>query len=265
MKKVKFLIVSCKRTGTHMVGDVLKRLDNVYFVSEHFNCLWNYPVYRASSKKMMDELYGHLSEDGIEACGTTLHVGQEIYEYQKCIDIWEYLRTQDDIRFIHVWRRNVVEQAISQIFADATGIWSIPAGMKPEIASRTIPIYDLFFHIRRISGATAMLREYFKDKTYLELCYEDMTTDWPATLRKVQEFLELPVQPLSQASGKILRKPLPELVENYEQIYQVLKDTQFKDFLDKDYIPKNIMVLPPKAAVPSNVPLEPVKPAELRR
>jgi hypothetical protein len=56
-------------------------------------------------------------------------------------------------------------------------------------------------------------------------------------LSRVQEFLGVPVRRLSSKHVKIHTRPLPDLVDNWEQVSQVLNGTQYGRFLDDaDYV-----------------------------
>jgi len=55
-------------------------------------------------------------------------------------------------------------------------------------------------------------------------------------LSRVQEFLGVPVRKLSSKHVKIHTRPLPDLVDNWEQVSQVLNGTRYGRFLaDADY------------------------------
>lgn len=51
-------------------------------------------------------------------------------------------------------------------------------------------------------------------------------------LSRVQEFLGLPVRRLSSRHVKIHTSPLPDLVDNWEDVRRTLKATEFARFLD---------------------------------
>lgn len=56
-------------------------------------------------------------------------------------------------------------------------------------------------------------------------------------LSRVQEFLGVPVTKLSSKHVKIHTRPLPDLVDNWEQVSQMLNGTQYGRFLDDaDYV-----------------------------
>uniref|UniRef100_A0A0A9CNH9 Sulfotransferase n=1 Tax=Arundo donax TaxID=35708 RepID=A0A0A9CNH9_ARUDO len=67
------------------------------------------------------------------------------------------------------------------------------------------------------------------------LYYEDIIGNNNA-LSQVQEFLRVPVRKLISRQVKIHTRPLPDLVENWEQVSSKLNGTEFAHFLDgSDY------------------------------
>lgn len=56
--------------------------------------------------------------------------------------------------------------------------------------------------------------------------------DFMQALPRVQEFLGVPVMKLSSQHVKIHTRPLPDLVENWEDVSDMLNGTKYARFLD---------------------------------
>ncbi|KAE8680648.1 hypothetical protein F3Y22_tig00111372pilonHSYRG00034 [Hibiscus syriacus] len=76
--------------------------------------------------------------------------------------------------------------------------------------------------------------EYFNSTRHMVLYYEDLVTNH-TKLKDVQEFLGLPQMELTSGQVKILKGPLSDLVNNWDDVNKTLKGTKYERFLHADY------------------------------
>ncbi|KAF6140472.1 hypothetical protein GIB67_010302, partial [Kingdonia uniflora] len=106
----------------------------------------------------------------------------------------------------------------------------ILAKYKPVInATLLIPI------LKQVEDTTTKALEYFKSTRHINLYYEDLINN-PSKLMDVQEFLRIPQRDLYSRQVKIHKGSLSEQVQNWEDILEMLKGSQFESFLHEDYI-----------------------------
>jgi hypothetical protein len=134
--------------------------------------------------------------------------------------------------------------------------------LQAEILARFRPELDVSSLIPSIREAEqsmeACLRQ-FRATRHMILYYEDLIRDdnvteesahchsqltkkldrgltcavfWLQALSRVQKFLGVPVRPLSSRHVKIHTSPLPDLVDNWEEVRETLRGTEFHHFLD---------------------------------
>jgi len=108
-----------------------------------------------------------------------------------------------------------------------------------EILARFKPKMDVSTLIPSIRNAEHSMRTclgHFRKTRHMILYYEDVIRDKNA-LSRVQEFLGVPVTKLSSQHVKIHTRPLPDLVENWEDVSEMLNGTKYTQFLDDaDYV-----------------------------
>lgn len=76
----------------------------------------------------------------------------------------------------------------------------------------------------------------FSSTRHVILYYEDVIRDQNA-LSRVQAFLGVPVRRLFSRHVKIHTSPLPDLVDNWEDVSEKLNGTEYAHFLDgADYV-----------------------------
>lgn len=95
-------------------------------------------------------------------------------------------------RFVHLTRRDLLGRAISEVRAEQTGKW------RSTSAQKAMPDYDadaIRTAIRRHVEGEAQIREYFAWNGIepLELTYEELIADGPATVARIARFLEIEV------------------------------------------------------------------------
>jgi hypothetical protein len=66
---------------------------------------------------------------------------------------------------------------------------------------------------------------FFDSYDLLRVTYEEMTTEWDETTRRVQSFLNVTPQPLTKKTRKQNPQPLSTLISNYDEVASALRGT----------------------------------------
>lgn len=98
------------------------------------------------------------------------------------------------LRYVYLWRRDLVAQAISRHKAEVSGIWHI--GIE-ESTNPATPQYDynrIDHHVRAADASNQSWKNWFTVNRIapLSLCYEDLSVNPDAAARCVLNFLGLP-------------------------------------------------------------------------
>ncbi len=151
-------------------------------------------------------------------------------------DLWQFLREEPSVSIIHLKRRNLLRSKVSAITAQTTGRWG--TGATGGIATDNSPprisidfkecLQDFEAH-RRMEDETD---EFFDEKLKLNITYEELISNLPRTMRKVQNFLGITPLSLSSETKKQTTRHLSEIVTNYPELKVKFEDTPWQSFFD---------------------------------
>ncbi|MQM20179.1 hypothetical protein Taro_053195 [Colocasia esculenta] len=96
-----------------------------------------------------------------------------------------------------------------------------------------INVTSLLSDLTRTEEMAADALEYFKSTRHIILYYEDIVNN-ETKLMDVQDFLKVPQRKLVSRQVKIHTRPLSEQVENWKDVYNVLKETKYSSFLGQE-------------------------------
>ena len=151
-------------------------------------------------------------------------------------DLWAYLEEETDIAIIHLTRENLLEQKVSAELAKKSGHWGDGAtgGVSEDEARPTVMLDPK--HCREDFKANRKMQreinERFADHRMLSLTYEQLVERRDMMLRRVQQFLGVPVHPLKTETQKQEKRPLRKIIDNYETLRNEMADTPWVKFFD---------------------------------
>lgn len=147
---------------------------------------------------------------------TQLHAWQGIH------DIAAFLKDMESSgwRIIYLWRKNILRQVVSNIFAEAAGTYHME-GKHRRPKSISLPLERLG---RELDVRTRLLEAEqvaVKDRNVFEINYErdlQSSENQKETFSALQKFIGVTNVPLSPRLQKMVVSPLSDLVENYDQV-----------------------------------------------
>ncbi|XP_037415821.1 nodulation protein H-like [Triticum dicoccoides] len=243
---VRFLvIISMQRSGSGWFETLLNSHPNVSSNGEIFSVRERREDI-ASILWTLDKLYdldwrtSAAKNECTAAFGLKWMLNQGLMDYPD--EIVDYL-IKKGVMVIFLFRRNTLRRLVSVLANDhdkkekqlnGTHKAHVHSQEEAEILARFKPEVDVSSLIPSMRSAEqsmdACLRR-FRATRHMILYYEDLIRDNNA-LSRVQEFLGLPVRRLSSRHVKIHTSPLPDLVDNWEDVRRTLKPTLFARFLD---------------------------------
>ncbi|XP_047072779.1 nodulation protein H-like [Lolium rigidum] len=240
-----FVIVSMQRSGSGWFETLLNSHPNVSSNGEIF-AVRERREDIVSILRTLDRLYdldwrtSAAKNECTAAFGLKWMLNQGILDYPH--DIVNYLNKKG-VMVIFLFRRNTLRRHVSVLANDydrrtkqlnGTHKAHVHSLEEAEILARFRPELDVSSLIPSIREAEqsmeACLRQ-FRATRHMILYYEDLIRDDNA-LSRVQKFLGVPVRPLSSRHVKIHTSPLPDLVDNWEEVRETLRGTEFHRFLD---------------------------------
>jgi LPS sulfotransferase NodH len=172
-------------------------------------------------------------------------IGFKIFaEYVKCPGTDDlFRRLQDEIenlRVIHVVRRNYLEVLVSRALASLTGQWEARVDAMADSSGRLrhsdirlsvdMELADEFF--QRMAQADQYIHSAFSNGRYIKIEYEQLMFHFSETMNSVLNLLEQENAELKPVLIKQNVCSLPDVVRNYDRLKKVFADTEFSEFFD---------------------------------
>jgi hypothetical protein len=153
--------------------------------------------------------------------------------------VWEYLKRDQDVRIIHLVRRNLLESLLSLQTALVTNVWGL-AGNETNPAQA--PVFEVqpeeaqaYFRSVLEQRRITMAELDSPKRNILTVEYDrDLAADFEALMRRVQDFLDVPYAKLPPMLRKQGTEPVCERIRNYDSLRRHFADTPFSSFFVED-------------------------------
>ena len=177
--------------------------------------------------------FGPPSLPGVGAIGFKL-----LYEQARTTDgirsVWKFLSGNRHVRVVHLHRENLLECLVSEKTAIASGIWNIPeepdntTALPPEIQIIPLEPTECEQYFVHVNHRKSEIRTLFSEHKVLDLEYEtDLNRGYRSTVERAQTFLGVPMVHTEKALKKQTDMPIRERVENWEQLEEHFRNTEF--------------------------------------
>ena len=223
---VPFIVLTRSRTGSNMLISMLDSHPNIRAEGELFRDLnpkfsglalnlvfSRQPRHvRASGFKIF---YGHARKGGATS-------------------VWDKLERMDRLSVIHLKRENILRALVSDRIARDQGVWltKSPKDLPKQCKRIKLSVAEAEreFNLTRLHELEGDRR--FSAHPRLEVYYENLVSDIPATFKKVTEFFCVPyVEPRIQLH-KQNPEPLKDLLVNYDELKAAFSGTDWQQFFD---------------------------------
>lgn len=242
----RFVLVSYLRSGTHMLRTALESHPAAFCQTEVFNPdnkILPYPLDTPVEQVLREHVFKpHPPE--------VTHAGFVLHAYHPfALDAWEGLRANpawaevwprldamDDLKVLHLQRRNLLRRHVSQLVARRSRFWhSWRAGAVDEVTHLDAPPHpdSVDWHPAERPVVTVDPERFARDAAEVErwrrraddalgsrprlvVAYEDLCADFEGQAERILDFLGLPRAPLRPAVSKLEERPLREAVSNYD-------------------------------------------------
>lgn len=240
----RFVIVGMARTGSTMLINLLNSHTRALAFGELFRTPgtigWDVRPYLDYTSERLLTLYqsdpcGFLAKAifrkwprGQQAVGFKIfyyHAREKPYSA-----VWDYLERHDDIRVLHIKRRNILAQYLSVHLAHKTNVWSATRPVARETEPVRLEIEDCRKHFAWVRSQEEEADAFFAGHDVLQVAYEDLIADQTAEMLKVQEFLGLREQELSAHTVRQRTVSLPRAIANYGALKQAFSETHWAEF-----------------------------------
>lgn len=143
--------------------------------------------------------------------------------------VWEYLLGQGDLKILHLKRRNLLKTLLSKKQAGRTGEYiKYSASAGPEPVRLDPDEAAAFFEQMRVGEAQydALLAGH----ELIEVVYEELTRNYAAQMRRIQEFLGVAAEDVDPGTRKRPSHSLSSQIENYYELKERFQSTTWSAF-----------------------------------
>jgi LPS sulfotransferase NodH len=259
-----FIVVCDSRTGSTMLISFLNSHSNVLsfwelFHTDRSQVAFNADGFRSKAREeavvklrnnnpkrfIEQEVFrvypGYLRAVGFKLiyrqAGLESLVRGETGDQEVSSELWSYLRSRTDIKFIHLIRENLLRKKLSWKIAQATGNWgtggapggTADSGGRPRVTLDPEECRDAFSTEKQLQRT---VEQHLGDHDVLQTSYESILDSPTGELERIQRFLDLEVENLQTETEKQEKRALEDAIANYSELYAELKDTPWARFFD---------------------------------
>jgi hypothetical protein len=129
-------------------------------------------------------------------------------------------------KFIHIYRKNSLDQSLSQLVAQQTKVWHRFNDEEIHIPKLLLSPDELLKRLELVDKNKKTELELFEKIAHFQVVYEDdlkNEADWPETTRKIFQFLGINPAPVSASIKKTYSRPYSEIIENYDELLKYVQ------------------------------------------
>jgi len=152
--------------------------------------------------------------------------------YQKFRDTWDFLISDRSLSVIHLTRRNILNTLISHKTAFMTNQWMSVKGDRQAKTPLHLDPEECRRYFDKIQTLAQEADAAFAAHRKIELVYEDLVAAREPQLRSIFAFLDIPCMSVSTIMKKQIRAPAHEIVENYSQLKESFRHTEWNSFFE---------------------------------
>jgi LPS sulfotransferase NodH len=220
----RFAIVGNARTGSNYLLDGLKSSPAIRMYHEIF-ASHNRDVGK-DFEKVLSTTYRYESR-------STRLVGFKVFYNHLTDDEWKKLAALEDLKVIHLTRRNRLRTVISLEIAFKTGQWT-KAGHSGDPREKRVLLepMKLIKRLDQIEEGEAATRVRFCERPLLEVVYEEMVRSPHEVFETVGAYLGANgIDPGTIRLKRQNPESLEHLILNYNEVAAALQNTRFAEYL----------------------------------
>jgi LPS sulfotransferase NodH len=163
-------------------------------------------------------------------------VGFKLFYDHLTREEWEKFLSRKYIRIIHLTRENRLRTIVSLDIAFKTDQWGVSANDKNKQLVEKRIILDtskLIDRLDQIQDYERFTRDRIKDRHILEVVYEKLTTKPREIFQYIGKYLGIDdIDPSKITLTKQNPESLEQLIVNYDEVYELLKNTKYAPHLN---------------------------------
>jgi LPS sulfotransferase NodH len=196
-----------------------------------------FPVSRQAHRTYKDNVEDFLEthifrklSQNTEACGFKIFYYHAQEEPKK--RIWKRLRELDDIRVIHVKRRNILRTHLSREKAVRSNQWVSLSNERRDDLPISLNYEECLNAFIQTKKWEQEYDAFFQESAIREIYYEDLIENTTREMAEVQEFLGLSIEPVAPQTYQQSSAPISNAIENYSELKVRFQDTEWAYFFE---------------------------------
>ncbi len=220
----RFAIVGHARTGSNYLVSGLRSSNSIRVYDE---------IFAAHNREIGKDYEKILSVLFRKQLRSIKVVGFKLFYYHLSEDEWEKFLSNENIKIIHITRKNTLKTIISLDIAFMTGQWHTSLlRSKAQNKKIVIDVNTLLNRLEQIQAYEETARARFKDRPVLEVAYESLVKNPVDEFKRIGAFLNVnDIDPNKIVLKKQNPEKLDELIVNYREVAQLLANTKYANLL----------------------------------
>lgn len=234
----RFVILGQPRCGTRLLVSALNQHTAIHCLEEvyHPDHVYGKPPIAKLYRDLFPIAYLQTAvfrgyPDHIQAVGFKALAFQ--LRYCRNALLVQYLRKCKGMKFIHIYRENVLKRYLSEALARRDERWR-----SPDVLAKPVPIRINLEACEREFKKSSMDRKFLRDSfaghQLLSFSYEGLVDDMATGLSRVQEHIGVPVQAVAPTTAKQRKWPVHELITNWDDLNEHFAGTSYEQWFRKD-------------------------------
>jgi hypothetical protein len=224
--KLKFIVLSDERTGTNLVTRTLGNHSKISVWTEPFR----HPQLFSMNKSWKIEDVIENVFKNVNGCALHRTSHQPPNLPPQWQSLWTVLpKMIPDLKVINVYRENLLARYVSLQVAIKLSKW-IDVKSVPKLPTVHINPVNAEQDFNRMTRIYEDRLEHFSGHPWIPVKYEYLVSNMDSTFKILQNFLRVEYESLVPATLKREDRPLENVIENYEEVYNYFKDTEWFKF-----------------------------------
>lgn len=164
-------------------------------------------------------------------------VGFKLFYYharnQEWKHVWSHIRDQQDIKVIHLKRRNILKTHLSRKKAVATDAWVNLSGTKETSPPVTLSYEECLRDFVQTRTWEEEHDAFFRNHPKIEVVYENLAGDYAREMQRIQEFLNVKPETTQPMTYKQASRPLSQDMTNYFDLKEKFRGTEWAEFFEE--------------------------------
>jgi hypothetical protein len=229
--RVPFGIDGFRKRGRDSELVQLRKNDPVEFLEREVFCAWPDSINAVGFKLMYTHGRGQPMWWDDPDDEERWNPGRKVF-WNAESDLWGHLYENEEVKVVHLTRRNYLERVLSVVRAKETGKWEAKKGSEADGHSVYVDPKFCEKEFRMYDKKTKMERKKISKKRRMEIEYENLKTEKEKEVMKIQNFLNVCNKKLTESTEKQIKKDASRVILNYDELSRYFVGTKWESFFE---------------------------------